>query len=141
MSDSSEELVMQALEASLIAALPTWHVERSLVDPANETSARITAGVICIVSAGGGNFANWTGREGELGDMEVKLVGFKQVGAKAKPVDCEKAELALLGQLKAWCQQKHAEPIDCVKPGDYRQSQQLSHPLCWLALDLKVSHV
>lgn len=141
MSDAAEELVMQALQTSLATAMAPSHVERSLVDPANETPARLANGVICIVSAGGGNFANWTGREGELGDMEVKLVGFMQVGAKAKPVECEKLELAMLGKLKTWCQQKHAEPIDCVTPTNYRQSQQLSHPLAWLALDLKVSHV
>lgn len=141
MTTPVQELVMQALKTSLAAAMPTRHVQRGLVDPAIEKLERLSAGVICLVSAGGGSFANWTGREGELGTMNVAVVGFLQVGAKAAKEAIEQEELALLGDLLAWCGQVHAEPIDTVTPGDYRQSQQLDHPSGWLALDLKVSHV
>lgn len=141
MTTPVQEEVMQAIESSLAAAMPTRHVQRKLVDPAAEKAERLTKGVVCVVSAGGGNFANWPGREGELGTMNVAVVGFLQVGAKDSSEEIEKAELALLGDLLAWCQQEHAAPIDAVTPGDYRQSQQLAHPAGWLALDLKVSHV
>lgn len=141
MTPSEQELVMQALEASMAAAMPQRHVQRKLVDPAKEKLDRLTAGVICVVSAGGGNFANWSGREGELGTMNVAVVGFLQVGAKTSTEAVEQAELAMLGDLLDWCQQQHADPIGSVTPGDYRQSQQLSHPMGWLALDLKVGAV
>lgn len=145
---SDQETAMEALVAGIAAAIPARHVQRKLIDPANESKDRLAAGVICVVSTGGGNFANWTGREGELGTMNVKAVGFVQVPMK-DPVtglattgeDVEKAELALLGDLLSFCKQIHQPPIDSVLPGDYMQSQQLSHPLGFLALDLKVHGV
>jgi len=143
---SAEEDVMVALVASMAAAMPTRHVQRKLADPGNETQARLIAGVVCVVSGGGGEFANYQGREGELGSMNVKVVGFLQVPTKVADVpttgeDVEKAELALLGDLLAWCQLIKPVPIDSSLPGDWRQSQQLEHPMGWLTLDLKVSHV
>lgn len=133
--------VMEAMKASLATAMPTRHVQRDLVDPAKEKLANLSAGVICVVSAGGGQFGNWNGREGDLGTMKVSLVGFLQVDAKSDPSTVEIAELALLAELLSWCQQAKAEPLDEVFPLEYRQSQQLSHPLGWLALDLEVRHV
>ena len=133
--------VMDALKASLAAALPARHVQRRLVDPGTEKSARLEAGVICVVSAGGGSFANWQGREGELGTMNVIVVGFVKVADSAPSDDVERAELALLADLLGWCQLVKPEPLDSVYPGSYRQSQQLAHPVGWLALDLQVRHV
>lgn len=146
MSAYPHEDTMVALVASLAAAMPTRHVQRKLIDPANESKERLAAGVLCVVSGGGGEFLNYQGREGELGSMNVKVVGFLQVPIKMAGVattgeDVEKAELALLDDLLAWCQLVKPAPIDSTLPGDWRQSQQLEHPMGWLALDLKVSHV
>lgn len=143
---SAQEDVMVALVASLAAAMPTRHVQRKLVDPGNESQARLEAGVVCVVSGGGGDFLNYQGREGELGSMNVQVVGFLQVPTKVAGVattgeDVEKAELALLGDLLAWCQTAKPVPIDSTLPGNWRQSQQLEHPMGWLALELKVGHV
>jgi hypothetical protein len=141
MTTAAQEQVMQELLASLDVALINRHVQRGLVNPGAENAERLEAGVVCIVSVGGGDFANWNGREGELGTMDVMLVGFLQVTAKSPKEAIEQAELALLGEVLTWCGQVHAEPITTVTPGRYRQSQQLEHPLGWLSLELKVSAV
>ncbi len=134
--------VAQSLQTSLAAALPGWNVQRQLCDPGNETKERLQAGVLCIVAAGGGEFANWSGREGELGTMDLTVVGFKQIYGKDKTSqDAEDAELELLAQLLGWTGQLFADPITAIKPERYRQSQQLAFPIAWLALDIKVECV
>lgn len=139
--NGAQELVMQALKSSLEAALTRRYVRRGLVDPGSEKLEHLKAGVICLVAGGGGNFANWQGREGELGTMSVKLVGFLAVDESKPKEAIEQAELDLLDDVLAWCRQPHAEVISSVLPQDWRQSQQLEHPFGWLALDLKVGGV
>lgn len=138
MTTWTQDQVMDAMAASLTAALPARYVQRALVDPGVEKAPRLEAGVVCVVSTGGGNFANWTGREGELGTMNVSVVGFVKVADRLTSDATERAELALLEDLLAWCQAVKAEPLDSVYPGAYRQSQQLAHPVGWLALELQV---
>lgn len=142
MSTSIQEQTMVAMEASLQALLPERDVQRSLPrDPAAEKVKRLEQGLICLVSGGGGNFANYQNREGELGSMTVKVVGFLKVPDKSEPVAIEQAELALLADLLAWCQEIKAEPLDDVVPGSWQQSMQLEHPFGWVALDLTVRNV
>ena len=140
MSLNTHNAVLDALVASLAAGLPTRFVQRSLVDPANEKIERVQAGLLCVVSKGGGSFANYRGREGDLGTMQVSVVGFVQVSEKSLPADVERAELTLLGELLAWVSTTKVLGIDVVTPGDWTQSKQLEHPYGWLvlALDVKI---
>lgn len=138
MSLNNHNEILDAIEASLSAALPARHVQRSLVDPANESDARLTAGVICLVSGDGGKFANYRGREGDLGTMNAHLVGFVRVKEKASRADIERAELALLGELLVWLNTTAVPGLDVMYPGDWRQSKQLEHPYGWLVLALEI---
>lgn len=138
MSVNNHNAVLDAIVASLAAALPLRTVQRSLVDPANASAAALMAGVICVVSEGGGNFANYRGREGDLGTMNVRLVGFVQVAEKSEAADIERAELTLLGDLLTWVSTVGVPGLDVVYPGDWVQSKQLEHPYGWLALALIV---
>lgn len=138
MSVNNHNAVLDAIEASLAASLPARHAQRSLIDPANEPAARLLAGVICVVCEGGGGFANYRGREGDLGKMDVRLVGFVQVAEGTLPADVERAELALLGELLVWVNTVGVPGLDVVYPGDWTQSKQLEHPYGWLALALEV---
>lgn len=141
MTPNLQDTVMDALVASMEAAMPARWVQRKLVDPGLEKATRLEQGVICVVSAGGGSFANWQGREGELGTMNVVVVGFVKVADSAPSDDVERAELALLADLLDWCALAKPVPLDSVYPGDYRQSQQLAAPVGWLRLDLQVRNV
>lgn len=138
MSVNNHNAVLDAIVASMGTAMHSRYVQRSLIDPANETAARLTAGVICIVSEGGGKFANYRGREGDLGEMNVRAVGFLQVSPSSTPADIERAELTLLGDLLTWVSTTAVPGLDVVYPGDWAQSKQLEHPYGWLALALTV---
>lgn len=138
MSLVDHNAVVGALVASLAAALPARHVEPSLIVPENEKSERLQSGVVCVVSRGGGKFASYRGREGQLGTMDVALVGFLQVDHKLASAAVQAAELALLNELLQWVSTAAVAGLDSVVPGDWRQSGQLEHPFGWLVLELKV---
>jgi len=137
----TQDDVLEALKESLAAALPARYVQRSLVDPSSEKNERLAAGVLCLVATGGGAFANWQGREGELGTINVTVVGYVKVADKSSPDTVERAEMAMLNDVLAWCQLVKPVPLDCVYPESWRTSKQLTHPVGWLALDLEVKNV
>lgn len=138
MSLNNHNPLLDALVDSLSAALPARFVQRSLVDAANEKIERVQAGLLCVVAKGGGDFANYRGREGDLGTMQVSVVGFVHVGEKSLPADVERAELDLLGELLVWVSTTKVLGIDVVTPGDWTVSRQLEHPYGWLVLALDV---
>lgn len=140
MSLNNHNAVLDALVASLAAALPARKVQRSLVDPASASAAALSAGLVCVVSEGGGKFANYRGREGDLGTMNARLVGFLQVGEKSQPADIERAELTLLGELLSWAGTTAVPGLDVMTPGDWVQSKQLEHPYGWLVLALEIKN-
>lgn len=140
MSVHDPNLALDNLAKSLAKALPHRHVRRSLVMAAADLpDAEMTAGVVCVVCEGGGDFANYMGREGQLGHLQVSLVGFLRVDERDQPAEVERAELELLRELLAWT----ADPGeiragDSVLPLDFMQSRQLEHPYGWVVLKLDV---
>jgi hypothetical protein len=134
---SGYNTALDALVASLATALPTRHVQRSLIDPASVKADKLQAGVLCVVSQSGGKFAQYIGRLGELGTLKVALVGFVSVPEKSEPADIERAELALLEQLLEWVGSS-VPGVNAVYLMDWTQSQQLEHPFGWLVLNLEV---
>lgn len=138
MSLNNHNEILDAVEANLAAALPLRHVQRSLVDPANVPREKLLAGLICLVSRRGGDFANYRGREGDLGTLQASLVCFVQVHEKSAPADVERAELSLLGDLLGWVATAAVPGLDVFYPGDWTQSQQLEHPYGWLVLALDI---
>jgi len=136
MSDANGAL--DAIEASLFGTLTNRKVKRGLIDPAAADRQALLDGLICIVGEGGGSFANYLGREGQLGLMRVMLVGFLLVEENTDPVEIERAELALLQELLDWTTYPNNPGLNSVLPLEFRQSQQLEHPYGWLALSLEV---
>ncbi len=139
MSITDPNVVLDAIKDSLEAALPNRSVRRSLLlDPSSESNAVMNAGVICIVTEGGGQFANYRGREAQLGQLNARLVGFVKVAEKSAPEEVERAELALLTDLLGWLAAPSVPGLDVVYPGEWAQSKQLEHPYGWLTLSLIV---
>lgn len=128
---------LDAVVASLEAFMPHRYVQRKLALAVNESPARLKAGVVCLVSDGGGDFANYRGREAQQGTVNVALVGFLQVAESAGSDDVERAELVLLGEMLAWVA-GGATGVDRVSAGNWRQSKQLEHPYGWVVLELAV---
>ena len=130
--------VMDAISASLAAAMPTRFVSRNLVDPANAKRDELLAGLLSVVSERGGSFATYRGREAQLGQIKVSVVGYLAVAESTGHADIERAELALLNDLLTWLSTTAVAGLDTVKPGDWVQSKQLEHPYGWLVLELIV---
>jgi hypothetical protein len=139
--ESVRDTLLDQWKDSIAAFLPARHVRRGLVDPATLPLEQIQAGVICLVATGGGSFANYQGREGELGTVRVKAIGFVLVPERSEKDDVERAELALLEDLLSWVGERKDPPLDCIYPGDYTQSGQLEHPAGWFVLDLEARNV
>lgn len=137
MSDDANG-ALDAIEASLFSTLARRKVKRGLIDPAAAAREDLLDGVVCIVGQGGGGFANYLGREGQLGLMNVMLVGFLLVEEGTDPVAIEQAELALLQELLHWTSYPNNPGLNSVLPQEFRQSQQLEHPYGWVALSLEV---
>ncbi len=138
---SSEiDAALAGIATSLAAALPGRVVQRSLVlDPMNHDPAALAKGVVCLVAGGGGRFANYRGREGQLGHAQLGVVGFVKVAEGSDPVAVEQAELALLAEVLAWVRAPGLPaPWDSALPGDWRQSRQQEHPYGWFVLELDV---
>lgn len=138
MSVANHNAVMDAIEASLAAAMPERYVQRNLADWSTAPKEQLEAGLVCLVSGGGGGFANYRGREGDLGHMNVYLAGFVKVAESSTSADVERAELELLGDLLTWVNTTGVPGLDVVEPGDWKQSKQLERPYGWLVLDLLV---
>lgn len=130
---------LEALKDSLAAKLPHRVVTRSLIDPAMSKQEEIEAGTLCLVTEDGGEFANYYGREGELGRGNVRAVGFLRVADDSEPVEIERAELAFLAEVLAWVKDPGEQrPVNAVYPLDFNLSKQLEHPLGWFTLLLDV---
>lgn len=130
---------LEVLRESLEQAMPLRHVQRGIVDPFQEARDRLLDGVVCLVADGGGEFANYYGREGELGRLKVMAVCFVLVGEQTPHQAVEDAELALLAELLAWTNRPAVvQPGWAVLPLNWRCSQQMEHPYGWLVLELDV---
>lgn len=134
------DAALAGIASSLATKLPHRVVQRSLVlDPINHDPAAMAKGVICLVNGGGGRFANYRGREGQLGRADLAAVCFVKVADGADPVATEQAELALLEDLLGWVSDTGTpRPFDSALPKDFRQSKQLDHPYGWIVLELDV---
>jgi hypothetical protein len=139
--ESMRDTLLDLWKTSLAEFLPERIVRRGLVDPAALTQKELQAGVLCLVAQGGGSFANYQGREGELGTVRCTLLGFVVVPEKSEKVEVEQAELALLEDVLRWVGERKAPPLDAIYPGDYTQSAQLEHPLGWFALSMEARNV
>ena len=128
---------LDAVKDSLEAFMPNRYVQRKLALAANEKAERLTAGLVCLVSEGGGDFANWRGREAQQGTIDVALVGYVQVAESTGSDAVERAELVLLGEMLAWVA-GGVTGADVVTAGNWKQSKQLEHPFGWVVLELKV---
>lgn len=134
------ETALEAIKTSMAAALPTRTVQRSLVlDPMNHDPAALARGVVCLVAGGGGRFANYLGREGQLGHLQLGVVAFVKAPEGSAPAAVEQAELALLAEVLGWVRAPGLpKPWDSALPGDWRQSRQQEAPYGWFSLEIDV---
>lgn len=140
MTPNPTDTALEGIKTSMAAKLPHRVVQRSLVlDPVNHDPAAMAKGVLCLVGGGGGNFANYRGREGQLGRVSLGVVGFVKVADDSEPEAVEAAELALFHDVLDWVRDTGLpRPFDSALPKDWRQSRQMEHPYGWIVLELDV---
>ncbi|MES1977303.1 MAG: hypothetical protein V4451_04660 [Pseudomonadota bacterium] len=137
----SYETVMVGLTAQMQAALPNRVVQRGMVlDPAGIRADDMAKGVLCLVATGGAGFWNFQGREADGGDMDVTLVGFVEAPEKAKPVEVEQLEFAVLEDVLSFCKgiEFGNELLAGLEPLSWRNSGGLETPNGWISIKLKV---
>lgn len=138
---STRDTLLNALRDGLAERLPNRVITRNLVVPELADQDELKAGLICVLAEGGGEFANYQGREGELGSMDVRLIALVLVPEDSPRVAVEQAEMELLEDMLAWCGDWRAEPVDSIYPGQYQHSRQMEHPVGWVTLALKARFV
>lgn len=129
---------MDALATSLAAACPARIVSRDFVPLAQRSAAELEQGVVAVACIGETRFANYRGREAELGTLRVVVVAQVKVQEQSAPSALEDAEFTVAEEIKAWMQQPLAPPLrQCLATG-FRQSGQMDHPYGWVAFECEV---
>lgn len=131
--------VMLALRAALAVAMPGRVVERGFIPMAERRDDELLAGVVCVVSLGEGDFANWRGREADLGVMDVALVAQIRVADDRPREAVEDAEFDLAEEVKGFlASQSFPGPIQQCTATSFRQSGQTEFPYGWVTFRLEV---
>lgn len=132
---------LTALASGLQAALPARQVSRSFRPLAQRAVAELEQGVLALVGLGEGDYANYRGREAQLGTVSALLIGHLIVAENAEPVAVEEAELALAEEVKAFLRGTlPAGVTSCLATG-FKQSGQLEFPRGWIVFQLEVQGV
>lgn len=127
---------IEALKVALAAALPGRVVTRDLLGFEQRREADLVAGVLTLITAKEGNYANYRGREADLGKLSVKLVGQLKLPESALPSAVEDAEFAFAESVKDFL--RTALPVEAVDLLETNFSGQLDAPYGWFAMDWEV---
>lgn len=129
---------MDALAAALATACPNRLVGRNFKPMAQRTDEDLLTGILSLACLGEQDYANYRGREADLGKLKVVLIGQLAVAADAEPSALEDAEFVMAEEVKAFLALPPPYPlVECLATG-YRQSGQLEHPYGWVAFELEV---
>ena len=121
---------LDALEASLAAALPTRTIKRSLMHYTDHTDTELAAGVVMLVSGGEGDYNKGLGMVAREGVQRVLLVGHLKVAEDAAGAVVEAAELDLIEEIKAWARTN--VPGMSLRLDSVQHSRQIENPYGWL---------
>lgn len=132
------DAAMGALQATLAAACPGRLVSRSFAPMPLRSAEELQAGVLALMAQGEAGYANYRGREAELGTVKVVLLGQVKVAEDSAPVAIEQAEFAFAEQIKAALHGPLLPPLRQALARSFVQSGQLEHPYGWVAFELEV---
>lgn len=119
-----------ALEASLIAAMPSNIVSTEFVDFTQRRAAELQRGVITLLHVGGDRSSEWETM------LTLKLVAQVTVPERISSQRALRdAELALLQGLHAWINNPGAAAPSLQTTG-YKTSGQMEFPNGWVSIDL-----
>ena len=132
------EQTLDALRTGLATALPTRIVRRDFRPLAQCKAADLVTGILTLVNRGERNYANYLGREAQLGTLDVLLIGQLKVADTAAPLAIEQAELALAEEVKGFLQAPAPAGVTECLAQSFAQSGQLETPFGWVIFELEV---
>ena len=90
-------------------------------------------GVFTLIAQGEQDFANYRGREAQLGTLRAIVSGQFKLGEGATGEDIEREEFAMVEELKAVAQLRHwPAPITAFELVEWSQSSQIEAPYGWI---------
>jgi len=135
---ATPEQTLEALKNGLASSMPSRIVRRSFKPLAQCKEDDLLQGIVTLVNRGERGYANYLGREAQLGTLDVLLIGQLKVDPKREPLEIEQEELALVEEIKAFLQAPApAGVVDCLAQS-FTQSGQLEAPFGWVVFELEV---
>lgn len=127
---------MNDIETAAKEFFTTRVVKRSLLQHYdNHEKGELEKGVIMIISRGESGYKNGLGMIAKEGSQDILFVCHIKVSDSLKPVDVEKAEGALIEEIKSFL--KTGVTGMSLKPERIDQSQQLAYPYGWVVAKLR----
>lgn len=131
---------LNSIKDALQSFAPSRIVGRSLRDLGQISDADLRRGVYTLVCRNESDFAEYMGREAELGTLQLALVGQIRVDDGLDAVAIEDAELAMASEIKAFIKVTANNGV----PGSegvlmltrWQQSGQLEYPYGWIVFDM-----
>lgn len=128
---------LEALRGDLAAALPARVVTRDLLGFDLRRQDDLAAGVLTVVAGREFGYANYRGREADLGRVAAVVVGQVKLPEDALPSAVEDAEFAFAEEIKTYL--RGALPVSGIDLVETRFSGQLEAPYGWFAMDWEVT--
>lgn len=132
------DLTLEALRTGLAAALPSRLLSRDFVPLARRPQEELLQGVLTLINRGEKGYANFMGREAQLGKLDVLLIGQLMLPGNPTGLDVEQAELAMAEEVKNFLKAPLPAGVrECLSSG-FAQSGQLEVPNGWIVFDMEV---
>ena len=92
---------LDAIEAALIAAMPSRTIKREMLPFDDHGSAELSAGVLMLISQGEGNYSSELGMVAKQGTQKLLLIGHLELAPTATGQEVEAAEITFIEELKS----------------------------------------
>lgn len=128
---------LTAIATSLIAALPTRIIKRSLVHYTDHSASELTSGVVILLSVGEGDYNKGLGMAAREGVQKIILIGHLKVAEDLAGEVIQAAEINLIEEIKAWSRQRI--PGMSLRLDSVQHSRQLENPYGWVVAYIDVT--
>ena len=127
---------LEDIRADLAQALPTRVVTRDFLDFGQRAQVDLDAGTLTIIAQREWRYANYRGREADLGRLTLAVVGQLKLPEDALPSLVEDAEFEFAEEVKDYLQ--GVLPVNAVDLLETRFSGQMDAPYGWFAMTWEV---
>lgn len=127
---------LENLKDGLQAAMPTRVVTRDFKNFDYREQRDLEAGVLTVMTTRERGYANYRGREADLGKLSLAVVGQLKLPEDALPSEVEDAEFVFAEEVKDFL--KGALPVQAADLLETRFSGQLEAPYGWFAMEMEV---